>query len=166
MIAISYGHSQHARPLAQWVALDCTKKLILCVGKEGAPRGQESKVGNSQTMPSKAPRPYCRLFHVFCTLPCLRISHSLDGGKTLSSHAKSPLPPFQGPPNKRTTSHWATSYNYPNYSNLWVPINMGWGFTAQIKTSHNITRLMGCVHGPNNRFENKDSGCWNPSASH
>lgn len=23
----------------------------------------------------------------------------------------------------------------------------------------NITKLMRCVHGPNNRFENEDSGC-------
>ena len=30
---------------------------------------------------------------------------------------------------------------------------------------HNITHLLGYVHRPNSRFENKDSGCWNPSAS-
>ena len=31
--------------------------------------------------------------------------------------------------------------------------------------NHNITKLMSCVHGPNNRFKNQDSGCRNPTAS-
>ena len=30
---------------------------------------------------------------------------------------------------------------------------------------HNITQLMSYVHGPNDRFKNKGSRCWNPSAS-
>ena len=30
---------------------------------------------------------------------------------------------------------------------------------------HNITQLMSCVNGPNGRFVNKDSGCWNSTTS-
>ena len=31
---------------------------------------------------------------------------------------------------------------------------------------HNITELMSCVHGPNNKLKNKDFGCFNPIASY
>ena len=30
---------------------------------------------------------------------------------------------------------------------------------------HNTAHVLSYVHGPSNRFENKDSRCWNPSAS-
>jgi hypothetical protein len=42
-------------------------------------------------------------------------------------------------------------------------------FKISIWKSNNpisITQLMSYVHGLKTRFENKDSGCWNPSASH
>ena len=41
---------------------------------------------------------------------------------------------------------------FQSYQHFW---SMDW--------FQNITQLMSCVHGSHNRFENKASGCWNPS---
>ena len=39
---------------------------------------------------------------------------------------------------------------------------LSWNFC----TCHNVTQMMSCVHEPNNRFKNNDSGCLNPIVSY
>ena len=67
---------------------------------------------------------------------------------------------------KREAKRW--SHRSPSGIKIWFRITtQDPHFTSlhMLVDIHKTTQLMSCVHGPSSIFENKDSGCWSPTAS-
>ena len=61
---------------------------------------------------------------------------------------------------------WPRSLFSKCFALILVTLNMACTWFENVYIVHNITHLMTCIHGPSNRFDNKDSGCQNPTTSY